>query len=606
MNAKRMSIKLTGAVYFLNSLLFALLPTQTAFGTKVQSSSLPMGKSSCQVMWEQHDKLDQSCAKQAYTAECLAQLEKAKLDAKSACGVQTSGESCESAMKELSDEEEKFNSACGDARIDGNCFVHINKCVRCQGVNSTDPMCESMDTVEIGEDETDPNKRPASINDILNVFYGQIPDQSSSSRHRHAPSAAKAKVRYKNCPAMSQIDLNKWMDKTKEAQQTVQDKKKEIVDLEERSGEIDRDLRNTVESIDEDAQKLLDEASSIRNRMKESLNDRQSQTQNAIYKILDEIDKIDGQIISANKAYEDAYSSYLNTLAQLEQQCHAAALQQLNARQIRVQQQIGKSKYSVGSFKSLASRSGVSDRKRAQRLVAQSFRQCKAGRTYKASAAAAKRALKSAQKSIKNTNKALRLRQDKLQQRLQGAQERELPQALQEVVAKANESLQKAQTQLQQLEKRKQKAIQNAAEKKRESMKKILLAKQELDVAEQALRQSQAYLNAKMTASGGVSAEAGKVSQAINAFTSVISSVHSATAACGCDAPPSYTTDKSGRRVPVRSSNFPSCVKVCTTLVKSSSDWNSDVSITDSARANVCEIFDPYSPLGGSNSKSFQ
>ena len=270
--------------------------------------------------------------------------------------------------------------------------------------------------------------------------------------------------------------------------------------------------------------------------------------------------------------------------------------------QIKKQELIKKSQFSVGSFNSLVAQVGISNRKRAQLIVARYFRQCKTDPSYKASATAAKRALDSAKKTTDNAIRMLRERQDKMEQAIKDANERDMPEALKEIVTRGNESLEKIQNRLLRLEKRKQNVIRSSAEKKQELMKKIMLAKQELDVAEQVLKQSQAYLNAKMAVAEGVSAEAGKVGEAMNAFSDVTSSAGSAVASCGCDTPPKYATNKNGQKtVLLKNLNYSSCVKACDILVKSSSDWDPDTSITDSTRADFCENFDRYPQLKGKN-----
>ncbi|MCB0385361.1 MAG: hypothetical protein KDD43_08210, partial [Bdellovibrionales bacterium] len=400
----------------------------------------------------------------------------------------------------------------------------------------------------------------------------------------------KARTMYKNCPAMAGKDLKEWMDRAKDAQQTVTDKQKEIADLEARNGDIDRQLRSTIEGIDEDAQALADEADTVRTEMNQQLRAAKGEARNRVAQLLDAMDRIEEQIISTNKAYDDAYNAYLNALAQLDQQCHAAALNRLMAMQTRMQEMIDKSTYSVGSFNQLAEKVGVSDRKKAQAMLNRDFNRCKIDPSYGASADAAKRALDSARKSADNAIASLRQRQDSMSKAIQDANERELPEQLQEILAAAADRLKKLQNRLMQLATRKQNAITDAGEKKQENMKLIMLARQEADVAQEVHRQYQAYLNEKMVASGGIDSDGSKVSEAINSLTSVRGAAHTVVASCNCDM-------EVGAGL-----NVAYCRKACTYLYKATDDWDPDVAVTDNELGVHCSHFGTGALKGRSTS----
>ena len=575
MNAKRVSMNRTSVATFLCCLIFSLVSSPQSLAN---SPGVATPKSSCEVVLEQLDKDRTRCAGKESSEPCKGQLQKAENLYYSACGGQQpldGPRECKDAYRELTQEESKMSSACGSAGISGDCYAHADKCNRCQGTDAGDPMCETLDTVDFDSDP-DANKRPASIMDFMN--FGQS-GTSSASGQKYAPDPKKARTMYKNCPAMAGKDLKEWMDRAKDAQQTVTDKQKEIADLEARNGDIDRQLRSTIEGIDEDAQAVADDADTVRQEMNQQMRAAKGDARNRVAQLLDSMDRIEEQIISTNKAYDDAYNAYLNALAQLDQQCHAAALNRLSAMQTRMQNLIDKSTYSVGSFNDLVGKVGVSDRKKSQAMLNRDFNRCKNDPSYKASADAAKRALDSARKAADNAIASLRKRQDAMSRAIQDANERELPEQLQEILAAANDKLKKLQNKLMTLATRKQNAIADAAEKKQENMKLIMLARQEADVAQEVHRQYQAYLNEKMVASGGIDSDGSKVSEAINSLGAVRGAAHTVVASCNCDMGVGAGT------------NVAYCRKACTLVYKASDDWDSDVSISDSLLGSVCDHF---------------
>lgn len=600
MSAKRVSIDPTDVVSFLSCLIFALLSSGVLFPLASQAADRPeYAKDPCTDSEARKQLAADNCGKDE---ECRKASLKRIIDS---CFQRYENQpnpqaaECKDAFKEYNQDEGKMNAACGTAGIGGDCFKHIDKCMRCQGTDSTNPDCETLDTVTIDE-ELDPDKRPASINDILGMASGK---PKTLSKQKYAPSASKARVRYKNCPAMAGNDLKEWMDRTKSAQETVQDKKKDISKLEAQNGKIDRDLLTQSEEFDEDAQKLVDKSKAVSNEMTAAIKDEKNNTRNTIAKLLDQMDRIDEQIDATTTAFDNAYNAYLNALATLDQQCHAAALQKLNAKQTKMQGLINASRYSRGSFSDLAGMVGVSDREKAQIQVNKDFLRCKQDPSYNASAAAAKRALNAADKAAKRAKSSLRARQDKMALAIQDAEERGLPEAIQEIITQANQRLQELQTALSQLATRKQNAIKRAAQRKMENMKKIELAKQDLDIAEQALKQYQAYLNEKMVASGGVTSDSSKVTEALNALTQVRSSALTVVAACGCDVPPKTTKDAKGKTIALPNSNRSSCLKACDTLVKASDEYDSSTSISAENRAEYCEVFEPVRG-GGSGGRN--
>lgn len=579
MNAKRVSRFLSSvAISCWCLILLNAAPSWAADPPRPASGMA--GDSNCRNMREMHERKAAECNALANNspqkAPCQTQAQALYDQTIRVCTNQSFDDKpreCREAFAELGREEAKMSTSCGAAGIEGDCFAHLDKCLRCQGTDTTDPVCETLETAE--PDTTGPN-RPATISDFMN--FGN-PSAAASSTQRYAPDATRARARYKNCPALAGADLEKWMDRVKDAQQTAQEKRKAITELETRNGEIDRDLRTAVETIDEDAQKVVTEAKKVRTEMNAELQNAQKDIRNRVAQLLDGIDRIEEQIISTDKAYDDAYNAYLNALAQLDQQCHAAALNRLNAMQTQMQQMIDRSTYSVGSFNNLVGKVGVSDRKKAQVMLNRDFQRCKNDPSYKATADAAKRALDGARRAADNAKKALRERQDKMRLAIKDAGERELPEQSKRILEAATDRLAELQDKLNSLEKKKVNAINDAAQKKQENMKRIALATQEADVAEQTLKQYQAYLNEKMVASGGAPTNAGKVTEAMSALATVRAAAQTVVAACLCDGDAGAAT------------NAGHCRRACDIVVKADSNYDSTEAITDATRASRCGHF---------------
>ncbi|MBK9040752.1 MAG: hypothetical protein IPL83_16640 [Bdellovibrionales bacterium] len=487
-------------------------------------------------------------------------------------GDQSELQDCNKAYEKFTENDGKLAAACGAAGIDGDCFAHVDKCLKCQGTESTDPVCASLDTEEI--DSTDPDKKPASISDFMGMGQG-----SSASTGKYTPDPKKAALRYKNCPAMAGVDLKEWMEKVKDAQREVTDSKKEVVDLTEKNSEIEAQLRDTKLEKDKAMTETVDAAEDVKQKMNDQMRDEKNEARKTISQLLEQSSAIENQIIAAEKSYDDAYSSYLNALAALDQQCHAAALQKLAALQTAMQAKIDKSTYSTGSFNSLLNEVGVSSRKKSQSMVNRDFQRCKADPAYTSTAQAAKRSLDSTRTAASNAIKALRDKKDQISSTIKDANERELPEALKGVVENANRDLAKLQNKLKQLALEKQAAIEDANKKTILNNQRIALANQKAAVAEQVLQQTQAYLNQKMVASGEVETDGTKISEAMSALTLVRSSAETVVASCGCN------SDSEGAQ------NTSYCKSACTVLVKSHEEWEPTTSISDSMLTEECSSY---------------
>lgn len=523
---------------------------------------------------------DKLCKKFKNASENLSCLEKETEKMVKGCISKSSGgqselQDCNKAYEKFTENDGKLAAACGAAGIDGDCFAHIDKCLKCQGTESTDPICASLDTEEI--DSTDPDKRPASISD----FMGMGQQGSSASTVKYTPDPKKAALRYKNCPAMAGVDLKEWMTKVKDAQREVADSKKEVVDLTEKNSEIESQLRDTKLEKDKAMTETVDEAEDVKQKMNDQMRNEKNEARKTISQLLEQSSAIENQIIAAEKSFDDAYSSYLNALAALDQQCHAAALQKLAALQTAMQAKIDKSTYSTGSFNSLLNEVGVSSRKKSQSMVNRDFQRCKADPAYTSTAQAAKRSLDSTRASANNAIKALRDKKDQIASTIKDANERELPEALKGVVENANRDLAKLQNKLKQLALEKQSAIEDANKKTILNNQRIALANQQVAVAEQVLQQSQAYLNQKMVASGEVETDGTKISEALSALTLVRSSAETVVASCGCN------SDSEG----AGAQNTSYCKSACTVLVKSHEEWEPTTSITDSMLSEQCTSY---------------
>lgn len=480
---------------------------------------------------------------------------------------------CNKAYEKFTENDGKLAAACGAAGIEGDCFAHVDKCLKCQGTESTDPVCASLDTEEI---DSTGSERPASISDFMGMGQG-----SSASTGKYTPDPKKAALRYKNCPAMAGVDLKEWMEKVKDAQREVTDSKKEVVDLTEKNSEIEAQLRDTKLEKDKAMTETLEKAEDVKQKMNDQMKAEKNEARKAISRLLEQVTEIENQIIAAEKSYDDAYSSYLNALAALDQQCHAAALQKLAALQTAMQARIDKSTYSTGSFNKLLNEVGVSSRKQSQAMVNRDFQRCKADPAYTSTAQAAKRSLDSTRLAVSNAIKALKGKKDQIYFAIKDANERELPEALKGVIESANLELSKLQNQLKQLALEKQSAIEDANKKTILNNQRIALANQKVAVAEQVLQQNQAYLNQKMVASGEVETDGKKVSEAMSIVTLVRSSAETVVASCGCNSDP----DGEGAQ------NTSHCKSACTVLVKSHEEWEPKVSISNEMLSEQCSSY---------------
>ncbi|MCB0361950.1 MAG: hypothetical protein KDD35_04495, partial [Bdellovibrionales bacterium] len=369
MAAFRLSRNVTLAMLVVTSSLFSTLflvlsPSQSRAGTTPPPAA---GQAYVVAQPSFCDKLiaDPNSARQSFDLLCkgkgttcveTALSKKIEECMKMATGSQSEQKDCNSSYEKFVENNGKMNAACGGAGIDGDCFAHVNKCLKCQGTDVNYSDCASLDTEDVKEDV-------ASINDLMG--FGS----RTSTSVKYTPDPEKASIRYKNCPAMAGADLKDWISRVKDAQSASADAKRKIVDLTEKSNDIESQLRDTKIEKEKEMQDTVSEAEDVRQEMNNQLDEEKNKARQTISQLLEQSSEIENQIIATQKAYDDAYGTYLNALSALDQQCHAAALQKLTALQSMKQAKIDKSNYSTSSFNRLLGQVGLSSRRVAQKRV---------------------------------------------------------------------------------------------------------------------------------------------------------------------------------------------------------------------------------------------
>lgn len=323
-------------------------------------------------------------------------------------GQQQDGESCKDSYDKFQKEDKELRAACSSVPIDGDCFTHVNKCLKCQGSDSTDSICASLETEEIDSD-LDPDSKPASISDYLNA--GQ---STSASTTKYTPDRKKAAIRYKNCPAMAGTDLEKWITRVRDAQTAASDSKKRIIELQEKNNDIEAQLNDTKIEKQKEMQDAATEAEDAKQQMLNDMDKEKNEARKTVAALLEQSTVIENQIAATQKAYDDAYRTYLDAMAKLDDLCYAEAKQKLAAAQIAAQEKIKNSQYSTNSLNSLLGQVGISSRVKAQSRVNEDFRFCKRDPTHQAQITMAKRALDSAKQAANQARQSLEAKKIRL------------------------------------------------------------------------------------------------------------------------------------------------------------------------------------------------
>ena len=266
-------------------------------------------------------------------------------------------DSCAARVKEFNKHSSEFKAACqkggiADPHPDEKeafaCARNLNACGACQGASKS-----SKD-----DDDDGDSGSGVSCSD-----YNKLGPST--------PSAKTSQIAY--CPTIAGKDIKQWEKDVDTAQKAVDDLRKQIPDAQAAIAKVDSDVAAKKEEM---AAKSADADSKFRDRREQIENDAEGAVKAAVAQkrqMQDKYDAASDEIQNQKRAIEEAYlNTYKGTVRQLDMQCHATALKQVEQMRQERLVQIKSSSFTVGGFTELVKQMGLTDMQRDQ-LVAKRF-----------------------------------------------------------------------------------------------------------------------------------------------------------------------------------------------------------------------------------------
>jgi hypothetical protein len=270
---------------------------------------------------------------------------------------QNTTDTCRSRVKEFTKHANEFKAACQkggisdpdpDTKKGYACARNLQACGSCQGASKGGKGDDDDEDSDTGIDCSKYNK--------LNPT---------------TPTAKTSQIAY--CPTIAAADIKQWEKDVDTAQKAVDDLRKQIPDMQAQMAKVDSDVAAKKEEM---TSKSAEADSKFRDRREEIEDGAEGTVKTAVAnkrQMQDKYDAASDEIQNQKRKIEEAYlTSYKGTIRQLEMQCHATALKQVeDMRQMRLAE-IKTSSFTVNGFNELVGRIGLTDMQRDQ-MVAQRF-----------------------------------------------------------------------------------------------------------------------------------------------------------------------------------------------------------------------------------------
>lgn len=346
------------------------------------------------------DYIELQCRSYRENNQITNKYEKCKDKALQVCSpsVNSDTRKCENSAKNFDTAKKEFIKACADAKVkaggrtgDIGCSESMRKCTSCAGGSDGESLRADVtcDSTDVASDSGGNNSA-----DILGSISRSIAGAGSSSTEivDMTPDLSESRAQYANCPALAGAELKQWQDEYKESKKTVEDLQAKITKLQQ-------ELSDMQGKAEEENTKLQEQADDIQSKAKEDAQKAKEQLDKDQMRMAEKIEQLNDEITKENSALRQmdigriqAQTAFADTVSRLDLQCHASALQRLEAERQKKLQQIDRSEYSAGDMNSLFSGVGLSSRQKGQQMANEYFEFCKQDKAYTMASKSAKAA----------------------------------------------------------------------------------------------------------------------------------------------------------------------------------------------------------------------
>lgn len=170
-------------------------------------------------------------------------------------------------------------------------------------------------------------------------------------------------------------DLRESREKVDDFEERLQKKQEELQKLQQSQVDSQNSLTDRADEVNSKLTSVLEEIDNLKDK-------QEGETQSAVVQAQHDIDSIGAEIKRLLRSRDDAYNAYADKVSELDSQCHASALAQVQNYQKEVFAQISHSEFSGGDFNGVLTRAGTTMKQKFQEMALKQFQACKQDASY--------------------------------------------------------------------------------------------------------------------------------------------------------------------------------------------------------------------------------
>ncbi len=276
------------------------------------------------------------------------------------------------------------------------CERNIVRCLHCASGTTIDYYGKSIGCGKIGEetDEDDESETSNLTTSLLTSMNGQASAAALAAGNLAGMKLSKkdADAEALTCVPTRAEDLESLKKSVSERKKDLRDQRKELVEAQADLAKAQSDYQQTQNELRGESEALEERLKDRVESIKRKLEAAESKLTETVAKLQAEFDKGQAEIQRIQRQKNQAEMALVEAQANLDRQCHATALKQMDDHRKEQRKLMKKKLYTPGGFNSVLSGSGKSEREKDRARVAGYYNDCRADEAYRSSLESAKRA----------------------------------------------------------------------------------------------------------------------------------------------------------------------------------------------------------------------
>lgn len=263
------------------------------------------------------------------------------------------------------------------------CMAQIARCGACSdGAQSASFAGKTLDcgtTPETEVDSDDKSATNAAVSALAGFSRGSA---GSASLKRLKDDFEAQRSELLACLPGSGDDADDFKKDLRDSREKVDDFEEKLRKKQEELEKLDRDQIDLQNSLTDKADDVNSKLTSVLEEIDSVKDKQEGESTSAVVQAQHDLDKIGAEIKRLMRSRDDAYNAYADKVSELDSQCHASALAQVQNYQKEVFAQISRSEFSSGDFNGVLTRAGTTMKQKFQEMALKQFQACKQDPSY--------------------------------------------------------------------------------------------------------------------------------------------------------------------------------------------------------------------------------